>query len=66
MRKITISSEELGAIMREYLREKGLDLTNGVLTLSVNLDGHGGIKKWELIAELPHERPNLKVINGKL
>ena len=66
MRKVTISSEKVGALVREYLREKGLDLTNGILTISVDQDGYGGIKKWELVAELPHEKPNLRVINGKM
>jgi len=66
MRKVTVSSEEVGSIIREYLRKKGLNLTNAILTISVDPDGRGGIKKWELITELPHERPDLKVINGKM
>lgn len=66
MRKVTISSEEVGAIMREYLREEGLDITNGILTMTADLGGPDGIKKWELVATLPNERPDLKVINGKL
>ena len=65
MRKVTINSEEIMAMAREYLREKGFDLTNGTLTISVEvLDGN--IKHYEIVANLPHERPDLKVINGKL
>ena len=66
MRKVTISSEKVGAIMREYLREEGLDITNGVLEIHVDLGGPDGIKNWKLIAILPHEKPNLRVINGKM
>jgi hypothetical protein len=65
MRKVTINSEEIMEMTREYLKEKGFDLTNGELTMSVATDG-SKITHYEIIATLPHEKPDLKVINGKM
>jgi len=65
MRKVTINSEEIMEMAREYLREKGFDLTNGELVMSVATDGKK-ITHYKIIATLPYERPDLKVINGKL
>ena len=65
MRKVTINSEKIMEMAREYLREKGFDLTNGQLVISVATDG-SKITHYEIVATLPNERPNLRVINGKL
>lgn len=65
MRKLTISSEEIMSTAREYLRERGFDLTNSTLMLKIEYSGTK-ITNYEIEAVLPNEKPNLRVINGKL
>lgn len=65
MRKVIISSEKIMAMTREYLRESGFDLTNGNMLFTAK---HSGDKiiHYEIVAILPNEKPDLKLINGKL